>query len=127
MKSSLDHAAAVSAGHIDEATRAWLQIAFSQWLAGETLENALRLDRASLIRQRNQWLLEAARLLDDGSGTWRQAGRLAAAIRRYQNRVAPLVRRDPFYPLGDIDRALCRAFSAGRPPTSQRKLYDFLR
>lgn len=114
-------------GHVDQDVTDWLRDGFNSWQTGSgNLAACLGLDRASLIRQRNQALREAARLLDDGSGPWRLAGRLAAAIKRYQQRIAPLLRRDPNYPLGEIDRALCRTFSAGRPPTSQRKLYDFL-
>ncbi len=115
-------------GNVDREVCDWLQRGLVEYLAGAgELDQCLRLDRASLIRQRNQWLFEAASLLDDGSGPWPLAGRLADAIRHYQNQIAPLVRRNPFYPLGDIDRALYGAFSAGRPPFSQRKLYDLLR
>ena len=115
-------------GQFDDDVLEWIATGLAQFLAGNgELLQCLRLDRASLIRQRNQWLFEAASLLDDGSGPWPLAGRLADAIRHYQNQIAPLVRRNPFYPLGDIDRALYGAFSAGRPPISQRKLYDLLR
>ena len=128
MKSAIDHAAAVSAGHIDEATRAWLQIAFSQWLAGEKLENALRLDRAARLRERNQALLDAAALVDTGAGPWHTAGKLAQAIRFHRERVAHRIRRDPATELGELDKKIHRALAiGGRCPTSQRRLHDLIR
>lgn len=116
----------ILSGHVDRDIVDWLRVGISKWQAGEPLETALRLDPASRTRQRNQWLLEVARLLDDGSGNWQLSKRMADAIRRYQDQVEPLLRRDPFYPVGDIDRAIARVFLAGPPMTSRGRLYGFL-
>jgi hypothetical protein len=106
---------------------AWISESMRRHLAGDELEAAFRLDGASRLRQRNRALLAAAEALDDGSGPWATAGRLAAAIRRYEARVWPLLRRDPSMALPPIDAALRRAFDAGsRIPRTQRRLYDLL-
>lgn len=116
------------AGTVDREITEWLQEGFARWQAGDgDLDSCLFLDRASRLRQRNAALLEACRLLDDGSGTWSLAGRLASSIKRYQKRIAPILRRNPDYPIGDIDRALHIACSAGRPPATQRRLFELIR
>ena len=107
---------------------AWISESMRRHLAGDDLEAAFRLDRASRLRQRNRALLAAAAALDDGSGPWATAGRLAAAIRRHEARVWPLLRRDPLMALPPIDAALRRAFDTGqRLPRTQRKIYELLR
>lgn len=118
MKSAIDHAAAVSAGHIDEATRAWLADAFRRWQAGdEPLENLLKIDRAARLRRRDEALRQAARLIDT-TGTltaWERACRLASALRRH-------ARLAPGSPRGEIDEAIGRAKAAARCPASSRHL-----
>lgn len=122
------------AGNVDRETTDWLAAGFTKWMAGDgDLDSCLFLDRASRLRQRNAALFEACRILDDASdasdasGAWLLAGRLASAIRRYQKRIAPILRRNPDYSIGDLDRALHTACSAGRPPATQRRLYDLIR
>lgn len=116
------------AGNVDREITDWLRDGFARWQAGAgDLDSCLFLDRASKLRQRNAALFEACRVLDDGSGAWSLAGRLAGAVRRYQKRIAPILRRNPDYPLGDIDSALRIAFSAGRPPATQRRLWELIR
>jgi hypothetical protein len=107
---------------------AWISESMRRHLAGDDLEEAFRLDRASRLRQRNRALLAAAEALDDGSGPWATAGRLEAAIRRFESRLLPLLRRDPSMALPPLDEALCRAFDTGsRLPRTQRKIYELLR
>ena len=118
MKSAIDHAAAVSAGHIDEATRAWLVDAFRRWQAGdEALETLLKIDRAARIRRRNEALRQAARLIDPNGtlAAGQRALRLASALRRH-DRISPGSLR------GEIDEALARAKAAARCPASARHL-----
>lgn len=117
------------AGNVDSETTDWLAAGFTKWMAGNgDLDSCLFLDRASRLRQRNAALFEACRILDDDDcGAWILAGRLASAIRRYQKRIAPILRRNPDYSIGDLDRALHTACSAGRPPATQRRLFDLIR
>lgn len=107
---------------------AWIADGLRRHLAGDDLEQAFGLDRASRLRERNQALRDAAALLERDDGPWRCALRLEAAIRRYESRVRPLVVRDPYAPLAPIDEALRRAFDTGqRIPTTARNLFDLIR
>lgn len=107
---------------------AWIADGLRRHLAGDDLEHAFGLDRASRLRERNQALRDAAALLERDDGPWRCALRLEAAIRRYESRVRPLVVRDPYTPLAPIDEALRRAFDTGqRIPTTARNLFDLIR
>jgi hypothetical protein len=107
---------------------AWIADGLRRHLAGDDLEHAFGLDRASRLRERNQALRDAAALLERDDGPWRCALRLEAAIRRYESRVRPLVVRDPYAPLAPIDEALRRAFDTGqRIPTTARNLFDLIR
>ena len=62
---------------------AWIADGLRRHLAGDDLEHAFGLDRASRLRERNQALRDAAALLERDDGPWRCALRLEAAIRRY--------------------------------------------
>lgn len=70
----------------------WLSGGMARYLAGERLDVALRLDRVNRIRQRNEALLKAAELLDDGRGPWPLARRLQDAIERFEFDVWPRAR-----------------------------------
>lgn len=108
----------------------WLKNGFSRYQAGEEIDQAFGLDRGSLIRKRNAALLEAARLLDEGGRPWHVAGLLAAAIKRFEGRIAPALARDPSTPLGPVDDAIRRAMEAdsqSRVPRTQRTLYELIR
>lgn len=105
----------------------WVSRGVAKYLRGEGLYEALGLDRSSLLRERNAALRRAADLLDLGDGPWKTAGRLAAAIKRFETRTLPLYRRGQASP-SPIDQALLDAFATGcRIPKTQRKLHDFLR
>lgn len=124
---SIDYAHQAALGQITPEVAAWITEAMRRHLAGDDLEHALALDRASRLRQRNQALQAAAALLAAGC-PWHTAQRLADAIRRYQSRVAPLLQRNPHRPLPPLDDALRRAFETGcRVPTTERNLYELIR
>lgn len=110
-----------------EVTR-WITESMRRHLAGAELDQALSLDRASRLRERNQALRDAAALLTGDDGPWRCACRLEGAIKRYESRIAPLLERGQALPLSPIDEALRRAFDTGqRVPTTARNLFELIR
>lgn len=113
----------VSVGEFSPEACAWLENAFYRYLTkNEPIETALRLDRASRLRQRNEALREAGRLLtlpSDEGHIWPTAVRLADAV-KYQARL----RRDPQTP---VEKTVARAFAAGQKvPCTARQLYELL-
>lgn len=114
-----------------EVARWWCE-AMRRHRDGADLDQALRLDRASRLRECHRALLDADALLTAGAALSRsrRAERLAAAIRRYEARIAPLYARDPSTTLAPLDEALRRAFVAGnglRFPTTARNLFELIR
>lgn len=100
--------------------------------AGLDLECAYGLDRASRERECRRALCEADALLTAGAslGITCRAKRLAAAIKRFDGRLAPLLARDPQMDLAPIDDAVRRALDAGRDlrmPTTDRNLRAWIR
>ena len=115
-----------AAGDVDEHVRAWLAEGFARHAAGEPLEHALRLDRASRLRQRDAELLRAAQALGEQPSTWALAIALEAAVRRFRDRVQPFLADGRA--LGELDTALRDAFATGeRVPTGRRQLWELLR
>lgn len=124
MSAELAHRAA--SGDTGPEVTQWISEAMRRHLAGDDLDRALSLDRASRLRERNQFLREAAVLL--GSDPWAVAGQLAAAVRRFECQIKPLIERDPGRRLAPIDAAIRRAFDTGqRIPATQRNLYELIR
>lgn len=106
----------------------WAAAGLARFLKGECLEEALQLDRVSLLRQRNQALIRAASYLDQGDGCWHTAGRLAGAIKRFEARTLPNYLSGVLDSLSPVDSSLLIALGTGcRVPKTQRKLYDLLR
>lgn len=124
---STELARRAAAGDTGPEVLQWIAAAMRRHRDGADLDQALRLDRASRLRERNQALQDAAALLERDDGPWRCALRLEAAIRRYESRVRPLLERDPYMALAPLDEALRRAFDAGRCPTTARNLYELIR
>lgn len=117
-----------AAGDFSPEVAAWLAEGMRRHLAGDDLAQAFGLDRASRLRQRNRALRAAAALLDQDDGPWRCACRLAAAIRRYEARIRPLLKRDPHMPLAPLDQALRQAFDTGeRVPSTARNLFELIK
>lgn len=117
-----------AAGELDTQVLDWLRAGFEQYARGDcTLEQALRLDRASRIRQRDAALLRAAEALGPASSAWALAGRLEVAVRRFRSRVWPRVRAGIVVDLPPVDEALMDAHATGtRVPATQRSLFDLL-
>lgn len=117
-----------AAGIVDEQVLRWLAEGFARHAAGEPLEHALQLDRASRIRQRDAALLRAAHALGEGPITWAAAVALEAAVRRFVHRVEPFLDEDRERELGALDRALLDAHRTGeRIPSTARQLWTLLR
>lgn len=109
-------------GDFSPAVLAWLRDGFGHHLDdGTPVEIALRLDRASRIRVRDDALRAAAALLTiRDEGKWPVAGRLAVAVVRQERK-----RGDPSTP---VEYALAAAFSAGLGvPSTARQLYNIIR
>ncbi len=108
--------------------RQWVVDAMRRYLAGEELDAAFGLDRASRLRQRNQALRDAATLLAaDGAAPWQVAVRLEKAIARFQARVLPMYHRNPTTELAPVDEALRLAHLTGcRLPTTARQLHGVI-
>lgn len=125
---STELARRAAAGDTGQEVARWISEAMRRHLAGADLEQALALDRASRLRERNQALQDAAALLAADDGPWRCACRLEAAIRRFEARILPTLERDPPPLLAPTDEALRRAFDAGpRVPTTARNLFELIR
>lgn len=125
---STEFARRAAAGDTGPEVSAWIREAMRQYLDGADLDRALRLDRASRLRELNQALQDAAALLAANDGPWRCACRLEAAVLRYKSRIAPLVERNPAMHLAPIDEAVRRAFNTKRRvPTTARNLLNLIR
>lgn len=123
---STELARRAAAGDTGPEVARWITESMRLHLDGADLDQALRLDRASRLRERNQALQEAAALLAADDGPWRCACRLEAAIRRFEARILPTLARNPSASLAPIDAALRRAFDTGhRPPTTPANLLRF--
>ena len=90
--------------------------------------DAWRLERVSRRKARDGALREAAGVLGaDEPGAWVVAGRLQAAVVRFEGYAWPRLRAGMQLDLSPSDKALHRAFMAGeRVPRTQRRLYDLL-
>lgn len=109
-------------GEFSPQVQAWLARGLAQYLAGDSLEQALGLCDSSRMAARNAHLLEAAAILDEGRALspWKLAGLLAQAIRRRETRGSS----------GDdgVDLALMAAEATGaRPVRTQRALFGLLK
>lgn len=125
---STELARRAAAGDTGPEVARWMCEAMRRYRDGADLDQALRLDRASRLRERNQALREAAALLCGNDGPWRTACRLEAAIKRYEGRIRPQRERNPALPLAPIDDALRRAFDTRqRVPTTARNLFELIR
>ena len=125
---STELARRAAAGDTGPEVARWITESMRLHLDGADLDQALRLDRASRLRERNQALRDAAALLERDDGPWRCALRLEAAIRRYESRIRPLLMRNPSTRLPPLDQALRRAFESGqRIPTTARNLHELIR
>jgi len=104
--------------------RAWLQQAMADCLSG----SPITISAADRLAARNQSILQAANLLNDGGSTWDTAGRLAREIKRFESDVLPRVRRRSSIPLTDVQAHLLAAHEAaeGRLLRSRERLYALL-
>lgn len=116
----------VRLGLADGAVLEWLAVGFGRHLAGVPLDAALRLDPPSRRRERDRALLCAAELLKPRRSTWALAEALAAAVRRFEDRVRPFI--DDGRQLGPLDAALLAAhLSFPRLPSTPEGLLYLLK
>ena len=116
---SVELARRVASGDRSNDVISWMARGFDRHLAGEDLDISLGLDRASRLRERNRALQDAARILDSGDGnTWKLAGRLSAAIVRFERRFLPCFEARGVPVSSPLDKALLRAFEARLPEKS---------
>lgn len=116
-----DFARRAAQGDFSPVVLAWLRDGFGRHLAdGTPVEAALRLDRASRLRVRNEALRRAAMLLKIGdAGAWTVAGLLLRAVERHSR-----LRATPSTPLEIAVEAACTA-GAGMP-ASQQGIFDII-
>lgn len=127
---SVDLANKAALGNFSEEVAAWVCKAMASHLQGAELDQAMGLDRATRIRERNSALIDAAKILQSArpGSPWVTAGRLEKAIKRFETRIQPALLADPSRALLPIDEAILRACRCGvRMPKTQRKLFDFLK
>ncbi|MDD3937679.1 hypothetical protein [Rhodoferax sp.] len=95
---------------------------------GRVCTESLGLTRTALVKARDSALLEAACLLGaDQCSVWELAGRLEAAILRFESRIWPRLRSGANADLGPVDAALHRVFVSGTGVNRhRRKLYAWL-
>ncbi len=111
-----------------EAVR-WLREGMRRFLAGDDLAVSLRLTGSCRKRARNEALLRAAAILDDGRGLppWGLSHQLAAAQARFESAVWPRCKADEAAELSALNSALRDAFATGaKPLRDPRRLYDLL-
>lgn len=109
-----------------EAVR-WLREGLRRFLAGDDLAVALRLTGACRKKARNEALLRAAAILDDGRGLspWELSRQLALAQARFESAVWPRYRAGEAADLSALNSALRDAFvTRAKPLREQRRLYD---
>ena len=137
---------AVDAGGLPRDVGQWLKAGIAQHRKGASLEVALGLkpgpgvrawSNAQRVKERDRWLIMAAQnVCEEPIGPWARAGRLAEAIRRFQDRTWPRIRHGK-PPQSDaptcdlITHYLILAHhahpgDASQFPTSQRQLYRLL-
>ena len=110
----------------------WLRTGLTRYeREGVPLEDALGLGVAARTRARNAALVEAARLLGDGTeSAWMLAARLRDAVARYESRRRLRAARPAHLrlPLSPHEEALERAFAANAPRMLRGRgsLYDLL-
>lgn len=106
----------------------WLRDGMHRFLAGENLAVSLRLTGACRKKARNEALLRAAAILDDGRGLspWELSRQLAVAQVRFESAVWPRYRAGEAADLSGLNSALRDAFATGAKPLEQRRLYDLL-
>jgi len=125
---SIDLAARLVSGDTSSDVLEWIRAGMARYLKDGSLDGALGLDRASALRERNAALTQAATLLEIGDSPWAVAGRLAGAIRRFETRVLPRMRRGDQVDLSPLDECIARVFATRqRIPRTQRKLYELVR
>lgn len=108
----------------------WIAGGMRSLEAGESLERALKIDRASRIREHNTAMLEAARLIREQFpllSLWKAAGKLAEMINYFERRTMPMLAIDPGHHLSAIEIEIRRALATKhRGPRTQRKLFSLL-
>lgn len=111
-----------------EAVR-WLREGMRRFLAGGDLAVALRLTGACRKKARNEALLRAAAILDDGRGLspWKLSRQLAQAQDRFESVVWPRCRAGKTTELSALDSTFRDAFATGaKPLRAADRLYDLL-
>jgi hypothetical protein len=109
----IEDAAAALAG-INPGLSAWLAAAARRLRAGLPAAAALELAGVGAVRERDKWLLMAARIMRQQDETmWHLAGRIAARLARPPRADA-------------IGELLTKAGAASRLPGTQRRIYGIL-
>lgn len=106
----------------------WLREGIRRFLAGDDLADALRLTNAHRVKARNEALLRAAAILDDGRGLapWELARLLESALARFETAFQPRCKQIKSAGMSPLNAALRDAFTGARPLRGQRRLYDLL-
>lgn len=104
------------------------QEALAVLIANAEKSDIERLERNARVKARNLALAEAGAELGGATlSAWALAGRLEAAVLRFESRVWPRVKAGFECDLSPSDKCLRRAFLAGQHvPRTQRRLYDLL-
>ncbi|WP_374279199.1 hypothetical protein [Azonexus sp.] len=128
---SIELAERAAAGKLDPEVIAWLSSGLRAYIDGRerSLETALSLDLSRRVRERNDALIEAAKILSrQSTSPWATAGLLARAICNFETNVLPSDQLRNSKNMTALNTHLLRAFNTGvRIPRTQRKIYDLIR
>jgi hypothetical protein len=108
----------------------WMRQALRHWERGLSLEAALGLDGSCRVRRRNQALIAAADLIQDGRNlsAWQLSGLLAARLQQFEQSKLIAYRRGVTVNFDSVESHLLAAAESGAVPMrSQRRLYELLK
>lgn len=126
MTSRLELVERAANGDMAPDVQRWLSDGFKAHLHGEELNTALGLDAVSRKREVYRLIADLGVLLGgDGCAAWPLAGRVEAAISRFELRVLPRLRAGQARLTGPSDVVLARLFRSGVLfPREQRQIYE---
>ena len=114
----------------DQSVYLWLIDAISKWEQGEDLAATLGLCGMLAIKKRNELICKLAYQLDpeNSQTAWQRAKIVEKNIKYFENRIIPIINRNPDIKLSQTDNIIKEIWSIKVSKIrSQRRIYDLLR